>query len=176
MPRSVVTRPSVGRLKPLPMPYRPRHTRRPIAAPPRQLCATGATGSTARAAVREGGCCDRAFLSYPALFKHLAFDGSFLHGVPEPMQRDARPNEKDYGQPANRLGGGDIERDSSPVASFCDKAGPRYAGGTGPGPAREASTGKSCVNVLVCSNLVKCNSGVLPDWRWWPKAVANTCA
>lgn len=29
----------------------------------------------------------RAFVSYPSLFKHLAFDGRFLHGVPEIMAR-----------------------------------------------------------------------------------------
>ncbi len=29
----------------------------------------------------------RAFVSYPALFKHLAFDGGFLHGVPEQLIR-----------------------------------------------------------------------------------------
>lgn len=28
----------------------------------------------------------------------------------------------------------------------------------------------------VCLDIVTCNSGVLPDWRWWPEAVANTCA
>lgn len=143
----MVTRPSVGRLKPLPMPYRPRHTHRPIAAPPCQLCATGATGSTARATAREGGC-DRAFLSYPALFKHLAFDGSFLHGVPEPMQRENRPREMDYQRSVNRLEGGDIRSGSSPVPSFCDKACPRFAGETGPEPAREVNTGRSCVNVF----------------------------
>lgn len=29
----------------------------------------------------------RAFVSYPALFKHLAFDGGYLHGVPEQLMR-----------------------------------------------------------------------------------------
>lgn len=32
----------------------------------------------------------RAFVSYPSLFKHLAFDGRFLHGVPENLAREAR--------------------------------------------------------------------------------------
>lgn len=35
----------------------------------------------------EHGDIKRAFVSYPALFKHLAFDGGFLHGVPEQLMR-----------------------------------------------------------------------------------------
>lgn len=45
----------------------------------------------------------RAFLSYPSLFKHLAFDGRFLHGVPEIMTRkyssrrvDSRSRSQQY--------------------------------------------------------------------------------
>lgn len=145
------------------MPSRPRRTLHPIASPPPQFCATGAPGSTGRVAAREGGS-DRAFLSYPALLKHLAFDGSFLHGVPESMQREGGPSEKDYRRPENRVGGGDIERTYSSVPSFCDETGPPHNGETGPEPARKASTWRSCVNVLVCLIHEKCNSGVLADW------------
>ena len=132
----------------------------PTYHPPLASSAQQAQQGRARAAVREGGR-DRAFLSYPALFKHLAFDGSFLHGVPEPMQRESCPSEKDCGRPADRLGGGDIKRDSSPVPSFCDKSGPRHAGETGPEPAREASTKRSSASFLMCLVLVKSNSGVV---------------
>lgn len=36
------------------------------------------------------GALNRAFVSYPSRFKHLAFDGRFLHGVPAIL---ARPGE-----------------------------------------------------------------------------------
>ncbi|CAM9552347.1 unnamed protein product [Ectocarpus sp. 6 AP-2014] len=35
----------------------------------------------------EEGDINQTFVSYPALFKHLAFDGGFLHGVPEQLIR-----------------------------------------------------------------------------------------
>ncbi|CAN0469945.1 unnamed protein product, partial [Hapterophycus canaliculatus] len=43
-------------------------------------------GATGEGIVEEGDI-ERAFVSYPAPFKHLAFDGSFLHGVPEQLMR-----------------------------------------------------------------------------------------
>lgn len=47
----------------------------------RQVAATG------KGVVEERDI-ERAFVSYPAPFKHLAFDGRFLHGVPEQLMRD----------------------------------------------------------------------------------------
>lgn len=37
----------------------------------------------------------RAFVSYPARFKHLAFDGRFLHGVPEFLTRGNSSSGRD---------------------------------------------------------------------------------
>lgn len=48
-------------------------------------------------AVVEGDI-DRAFVSYPALYKHLAFDGSYLHGVPEDLQRESSTRNKSMDQ------------------------------------------------------------------------------
>lgn len=42
--------------------------------------------ATDKGAVVEGDI-DQAFVSFPSLFKHVAFDGRFLHGVPEQMRR-----------------------------------------------------------------------------------------
>ncbi|CAM9141125.1 unnamed protein product [Scytosiphon promiscuus] len=44
-------------------------------------------GAPEKGAVGEGDI-DRAFVSYPAPFKHLAFNGSFLHGVPQQLMRN----------------------------------------------------------------------------------------
>lgn len=89
--------------------------------------------------MRERGL-ERVFLSYPALFKHLAFDGSFLHGVPEIMLREGCPSEKGCRQPTDRLGGGGIEGGQAPVPSCYDKANSREDGEMGLGPAKEVST------------------------------------
>lgn len=43
----------------------------------------------------EYGDIKRAFVSYPELFKHLAFDGGFLHGVPEELLRTLDDKEGD---------------------------------------------------------------------------------
>lgn len=37
---------------------------------------------------------DRAFVSYPALYKHLAFDGGYLHGVPVALRRGTPSTNK----------------------------------------------------------------------------------
>ncbi|CAM9715028.1 unnamed protein product, partial [Ascophyllum nodosum] len=51
-------------------------------------CVLAQSRAAANGAVVTGNM-DQAFVSYPALFKHLAFDGSFLHGVPDVMRRES---------------------------------------------------------------------------------------
>lgn len=48
-------------------------------------------------AVVEGDI-NRAFVSYPALYKHLAFDGSYLHGVPEELRRECSTRNESMDQ------------------------------------------------------------------------------
>lgn len=69
----------------------------PASSLPRYPCQSRVS---TRGAVEHGDI-KRAFVSYPALFKHLAFDGGFLHGVPEELMRtddkaevDGPPNDQ----------------------------------------------------------------------------------
>ena len=61
-------------------------------------CVLAQSRAAANGAVVTGNM-DQAFVSYPALFKHLAFDGSFLHGVPDVMRRESYEAARCYGRP-----------------------------------------------------------------------------
>eukprot|EP00903_Cladosiphon_okamuranus_P007846 g7590.t1 len=53
----------------------------------------------------EDGDIERVFVSYPELLKHLAFDGGFLHGVPEELIRTEDKGEG-YGISTDQVEGG----------------------------------------------------------------------
>lgn len=54
--------------------------------------------ATGKGAVVAGNM-DQAFVSYPVLFKHIAFDGGFLHGVPQAMMRENSQTVDSCGRP-----------------------------------------------------------------------------
>lgn len=81
-----------------------------------------------------------AFVSYPSLFKHLAFDGSFLHGVPEILARKDHEEQFMEGRPEGR---GDVAeryegRDWHSENDVSGAAGRR--GTAGPASAVDAAT------------------------------------
>lgn len=97
----------------------------------------------------------RAFVSYPSTFKHLAFDGRFLHGVPEILSRkgqrehsmESRP--KDRWNAVERCKGRDWHSENGVSGADSDR------NTTGPTPAIDATTvgqtvGYVCDFFLIC--------------------------